>query len=205
MIYDYNYDATKYTFGTLSGIFGLDQVSISSYISTYRIFTVGTEIIDISNIVLTSKDAFNYYVVPILPIQGVIKKKALKPVFSEGTKIYDGTYYEFNLQATLSGILGLDMVGISGYTTIFESNQAGNQLIDISNFVIYGYDAFNYYVPPIQAFMGYIQAKDLVIAYTNSQQGYTGLTYTNYDVTYNNSTSPTLIDLVIQIQFKNIF
>jgi len=109
----------------------------------------------------------------------------LKPVFSEGTKIYDGTYIEFNLQATLSGILGLDMVNISGYTTIFKSNQTGYQLIDISNFIIYGPNAFNYYITSIQPFMGYIQAKDLIIAYTSSQQTYTGFSYTNYNVTYN--------------------
>jgi len=184
-IYDYNYNATNYTFGTLSGIFGLDAVSISSFIATFRNFTVGNEIIDISNIILTSNEAINYYVLPILSIEGEILQKALQPVFSKGTKIYDGTYLEFNLLATLSGILGLDTVGVNSYTTIFESNQSGYQLIDVSNFIIDGIDSFNYYIPPIQAFMGYITPKDLIISYINSQQAYTGRHYTNFNVSYN--------------------
>jgi hypothetical protein len=183
-IYDYSYDATYYTIGTLSGIFDSNDVTLS-FISTYNMFTIGNQIIDISNIILSGNDSFNYYILPKYSIEGQILQKPLELIFSKGTKIYDGTDLEFNLVVTLSGILGLDIVSISGYTTIFKTNQSGYQLIDISNFIISGINSFNYYIPPIQAYLGYIRPKGLVISYVNSQQEYTAIPYTNYNVTYN--------------------
>jgi hypothetical protein len=184
-IYDYNNIATQYTFGTLSGIFGFDNVSINSFISKYRNFRVGYHIIDISNIIITDQDSFNYYVLPILPTMGYITPKPIDISFNYGTKIYDGLFLEYNLNARIINILGNDIVTISGFTTIFQTNQSGYQLIDISNFIITGQHSYNYYVPSIQAFMGYIRPKDLIISYINSSQKYSDIPYNNYNVTYN--------------------
>ena len=184
-IYDYSTNATNYIFGSLSGIFGSDNVSISSYIGTYRQFTVGNNIIDISNLILTNSDAYNYYVLPITSISGLILQKNIDLIISNGTKIYDGSTIEYNLNISLSGILGLDIVGISGYTTVYKSKQAGYQLIDISNLILNGVNSYNYYVPDIQSYLGYIKPKNIIISYINTQQQYNGLIYNNYNIDCN--------------------
>ncbi|NBV92751.1 MAG: hypothetical protein EBR91_11390, partial [Flavobacteriia bacterium] len=125
-----------------------------------------------------------------ITISGSIYKRLLQIQFSNGTKVYDSTYLEYNLAATLSGIIGPDNVTISGYTTIFKSILSGNQLIDISNFVITGSDSFNYYFIPIQAYMGFISKRPFTIKYIPANKVYNAVTFSNYSVEYDNFIGP---------------
>ena len=184
-IYDNNNNATLNTFGTLSGILGIDTVNITSYNAYYQDYRTGKKLIDISNIIIGNSDALNYYILPILPCNGYILPKAIDISFSLVNKKYDGTKIVLNLNMSLTNILGLDIVSISSYTSLFKSNQVGYQLIDISSLIIKGIDANNYYVPPIQSYFGYIRPKNLIINYIESNQTYTGFTYNNYNVSYN--------------------
>ena len=158
-------------FGSLSGIVGLEYVTISTYLSSFRNQNAGTQIIDISYVTLFGQTS-NYYLLPVQPINSYIDYKSLVLTFTGGNKIYDSTYVCGPIQGSISGIIGLEIVTISTFISIFQSNQAGPQLIDMSSIVITGANSKNYKILPVPAFNSYINYKNLVITFTGGSKIY---------------------------------
>jgi hypothetical protein len=184
-IYDNNNIATLNIYGSLSGIIGTDSVTISSYIGFYRDYRANFQIIDISDVIITGPNAFNYYLYNVECISGFISQKALTPIYFGGTKIYDGTRLVFNLTSELTGILNLDQVTISSFTSIYQSIYRGYQFIDVSNYIITGIDSNNYYIPPINPAIGLITPKLLLVSYIPITKLYSGTIFNSYRVNYN--------------------
>ena len=69
-------------------------------------------------------------------------------------KIYDGTTITGMLTYTLSNIVNNEDITISIYKLKYKSKQTGNNLIDISNIILYGSN--NYIISPIAPIKGQI-------------------------------------------------
>jgi hypothetical protein len=183
------YDKTKYSgliYYTLSGIIGEENITISSFTSLYRIVTIGQQIIDISNIILSGPTSYNYYIMSNTPISGTIIPRVTFAIFTGGQKIYDGNNIANQLTITMSNIIINDNVQIYPYfyTSFFRNINVGYQFIDISNTFLYGQDSFNYLLSNVVPCTSYISPKQLNINFSKGNKTYDG-TNNVYDLSYN--------------------
>jgi thiamine kinase-like enzyme len=134
------YDGTNVAPITLSGFFKQDS---ATYQTSFDSIYVGYNHITISNFVNNNYYVANQPFANILPF-------TLTAAFTGVTKVYDGTLIAA-VTYTLSGIINNDNVDISSSFVIsdFESANIGTYLIDISNIILYGPLAYNYFINSI--------------------------------------------------------
>ena len=65
-----------------------ENITVSSFIGSYKSFNASNTFIDISNVILTN---YNYTVKLIQSQSAVINKRPVTVIFYNGDKIYDGT------------------------------------------------------------------------------------------------------------------
>ena len=177
-IYDSYRNAGNDIYGTLSGIIGSENVTISSFIGTFKDPNVGLVLIDISNIILKGPNSFNYSVKSVPPVLRQIYQKALIAKFTGGEKIYDSTNNTGPIYWSLSGQVSNEIITISTYVSRFKNPNFGPVLIDVSNIIL---SSLNYFVtqPP---FLSYIYKKNIIATFFGGDKKYdgtnnTGLTY----------------------------
>ena len=180
------YDGNRNVYGllySLSGILGLEQVSISSYLALYRSERAGPQIIDISFVTLYGVTAPNYYVTTIFPFMGLIYQNFLKITFYGGDKNYDSYTVPGPMTYTIEGVSEGDVITISSYIAIFRTPNVGRQIIDVSSIVLDGPMAYTYTPPKMISFYANIYPIYLKIKYFGGNKPYdathgaSGLTY----------------------------
>ena len=169
---------------TISGIVNNENIFVNNFVSQYRDYNNGSQIIDISFATLSGYLPTNYYILPINSITGQISKRPINANFYNGFKIYDKLSFVSNLSNYLTNTINLDDVFIDNYTANFITINAGLNLIDISFVTISGVDAFNYILNPIQSISGFIYPKLLDITFSDGMKTYDG-TNIVYDFSYN--------------------
>lgn len=145
-VYDGNTTATLSGTGTLVGVVGADVVSISGTPSaTFVNATVGNnKSITVSGYTLSGAQAGNYTLTQPTGITANITPKALTVTGATAQdKVYNGTNVANITGATLVGVVGLDVVTISGGGT-FASADAGTGIAVSSNLTLAGAQAANY-------------------------------------------------------------
>jgi hypothetical protein len=173
------YDSTNLTgpmTWSISGIIGNEKLTISSYLSRYKITTVGYQLIDISYTKIFGLTAKNYNILPVLSIDALISQKQLLLIFYGGSKTYDSYNNPGDdLYGTISGIINNEIITISSFIGLFQNPNAGYQLIDISNVILSGNTAFNYYIQPIQPLLRIIYLKSITLSLTGGSKIYNKL------------------------------
>jgi hypothetical protein len=90
-IYDSYRNAGSTIYGVPTNIVSGEIITVSSFIAIFKDSNVGQQIIDISNVILNGLTAFNYEILPVVSISGIINPKELIIRFNGGNKIYDST------------------------------------------------------------------------------------------------------------------
>ena len=173
------YDSTTNTtnvFYTISGIVAGEFLGITSFTSQFRNPNIGIKIIDVSNVILFGVFS-NYIVNPIFPFNSIISPKAITILFSNLNKIYDGTQniYFNTMNYKINGLAGLDIITISSLTGLYKNYLVGQTLMDISNIILSGQSANNYYIVPIQSQLAFINLRLLTIVFSGGDKIYDGL------------------------------
>jgi photosystem II stability/assembly factor-like uncharacterized protein/uncharacterized protein YjbI with pentapeptide repeats len=172
--YDSYRNANSSIIGTISGLYGLEIATISSFVAMFKDQNVGPRFIDISDIILTGPTLFNYNILPVIYIRGYINYKLLVATFIGGSKTYDGTNSNGTLIGSLSGVIGLEIINISSFTSFYQSINVGINLINIGQIVIQGLTSFNYNIIPVMPLASTIYARNLTITYLNGSKKYDG-------------------------------
>ena len=171
------YDSTRFTSPltfALSGIIGLELITISTFISFFSTPNVGLNRVDVSNLIVTGATVANYYLNPIVPHYSNINKKNLNASFEGGDKKYDSTRETPILDYSLSGIIGSEIITITSWISKFKSSRIGNQFIDISNIILVGDTVFNYFLEPVKMITAYISSIPLVATFIGGNKIYDG-------------------------------
>jgi photosystem II stability/assembly factor-like uncharacterized protein len=171
------YDGTlipNYTFnGYIDNNIIYDNVYINNnYIARFKSPNAGPQFIDISNVSLIGVDANNYYVAPVLPVNGYIYAKNITINFSDGNKIYDGVRnpgQPFNYSIIDS--IPQDNITLISYDALFRNPNVGPQFIDISNVLISGVPT-NYIIKPINPVASYIYLKNIYVIFSGGDKIY---------------------------------
>ena len=175
-IYDSYQNAGSTIVGSISGIIGLENITISSFIANFQDQNVGLWFIDISNIILSGPTVTNYFILPIVSISGLITKKSLVATFTDGSKTYDKTQTTGTVNGSISGMVANENIFITNFTTLFQNYKAGNNLIDISAISISGYLPTNYYILPVRPIVATIYQRPLTITFKNGNKIYDSTT-----------------------------
>jgi len=149
-----------------------DNIFINSFSSKYRNYTIGRQIIDISNIVLGGTSSQNYLLDPVLPINGTIFVAPLLALFTCSDKIYDATRNVNNINYVLNTVYPGDQVYLSSYNAFYFNSNAGYRRVDISNAIITGIDSYNYRLLPINSIYSNIIQRSLTINFFNGNKIY---------------------------------
>jgi hypothetical protein len=156
---------------SLSGQVGRERVNLSSFDSQFSNPNVGYNLIDFSNLVLSS----NNYTSIVVPLYANIYYKNLDITFSGGSKIYDSTRYVGpTINGIISGIENNELITISTYIAFFSTQNVGRQRIDVSNVIIDGPTVTNYLINPIVPFYSNITKLKLVATFLNGDKNYDG-------------------------------
>jgi hypothetical protein len=102
----------------------------------------------------------------------------LAPAITASSKTYDGTTATTILTQTLTGVLGGDVVSLTGGVANFNDKNVGNsKTVTGSGFSLTGASAANYHVSPTTAMTtANIAAKDLTVSATGVNKVYDGTT-----------------------------
>ncbi len=156
---------------TLTGVIGLDVVNVSGT-AVYDNANIGTgKIITANTFVLAGADAANYNLTTTsATTTGAITAKTLTLALNAVpsiTKIYDGLTTASLVAGnyTLTGVVGLDVVNVTG-TANYDTRLIGTgKTITVNAFVLSGADATNYTLSTTSATTtGAITAKALTLA-----------------------------------------
>ena len=177
-IYDSYRQAGDTIYGTLSGIIGLEDVTISNFLAFFKSQDVGTQLVDISSIVIRGATSYNYIVLSPQSLLSTIHQRGIVATFYGGQKIYDSTNYTGPVYGSLSGMVTTEILTISTYITRFHDVRVGKQLIDISNLILAGPTFYNYYVIAIPPINSYIDYKTLVATFIGGSKIYDSTYYT---------------------------
>jgi hypothetical protein len=145
-VYDATTTATISGTPTLNGVVGSDNVSISGTPSAaFADKNVGNgKTVNISGLSLTGPDAANYTLSPSLAVTANITSATLTASGATAqNKVYDGITAATITGTTLAGVLGTDVVTVSGGGT-FNTPDAGTGKPVTANLVLGGTDGGNY-------------------------------------------------------------
>jgi hypothetical protein len=176
-VYDGYRDANSNIYGIINNIVSGEIITISSFIAMFQDQNIGLRFIDISSVILSGPTLFNYNLLPVVSISGIIIQRGLNATFTGGNKIYDATRYTGPVFGSLSGIMGIENVTISTYISFFKSGLVGYQSIDISYITLQGSTAYNYFIYPIGPFKSYINYRTLIASFTGGTKIYDSLSF----------------------------
>ncbi len=175
-IYDNNNDAKFTLTYSISGMIEEDNLTISGFTATYKSRDTGEWFIDISNVVYSSM-FLDAYVFPVMkPVPGLIRPKTIYPYFVGGDKIYDSELAPGPISYTLSGIIGTQDVDISNWYPVYESPNAGYNLINFPQIMLTGFNSYNYILYNQISIIGLITAKTLVATFYGGNKIYDSYT-----------------------------
>lgn len=157
--------------GTLSGILGADDVTLSSAGATGTLAdkTIGEDkAVTVTGFSLTGSAAGNYYVVQPLGLTADITAYTLNLTGLNGDKIYDGTNLATFTQATLDAVFGGDDVSVdsSAVTATYADKNVGvDKAITLSGlFGLTGTDAANYVLNQPSSLTGTITPRAITVS-----------------------------------------
>jgi len=171
-----------------------ENIAIQSFTTRYKNNKAGSQLIDISNIIIEGYKPTNYFIIGTRPINAVISQRPTYIIFQDGNKEYDGTtipFYTFN-GYIVNSITGDNVFINSSYNARFRNPNAGPQFIDISNVSLVGSDSTNYYVTPVVPVDGYIYGKSIIINFSGGNKIYDGTRIPGQPFTY------TIVGSVVQ-------
>ena len=206
------YDKTREVYLSLSGILNEDinNIYLISYDASFNDPDIGlNKTIIYSNLTLSGTVLNNYTLPPLFgETIGNIIPKSINLILNQSTKIYDGTVNLNNLYLDLSGVIYDDYITISSYISNYRFANVGEQIIDISNIILFGNKSFNYIINNT-SYLGYIFKKILTFSYISSKITYTGLQYTDYNITttdfVNNDSITSLSGMLSYIIISNVY
>jgi len=172
--------------GYLIGIIGSDNVTINSFLALYRNYTVGYNIVDISNVILGGLQGQNYIVNlnTVLSVNSYIYRLPVNAIFNASDKIYDSTNIPYNLNYYLNPIFSNDNIYINTYNASYTNINVGYRTININNVLLGGYDSYNYILLNVPAIYTNILPKPLTINFLGGDKIYDGTTQVTSNLTY---------------------
>jgi len=169
----------------LTPLFTNDQVYLINYVGVYSNINVGNRIINITNAILAGDNSINYQLNSINPIFVNIVQRSLTINFYGGNKIYDTTTNTANIFYTISNAIQGDYVIVNSFTSRFRNPNAGIQIIDVSNVIIFNIES-NYNYNPVFPFSSIIFQKPINILFSNLNKIYDGTQNINFNfINYN--------------------
>ncbi len=134
---------------SLQGVLEGDEVTVSYTSVVFDSAEVGNTTLTISGLTLSGKDAAKYTLANnTVTANGTILARSEVTVSYNGsliTKRYDGTTAVGKLVLDVNGIAEGDDVSVT-YSAAYDSVEAGDRRVVISNIVLYGNDAYKYKV-----------------------------------------------------------
>src|SRR5439155_695568 len=124
--YDGNNSATVLT-RNLSGVIGLDAVSLTGGTATFNDKTVANgKTVTLTGASLSGANAGNYVLDSVATTTANITAKHITGSFTADNKPYDGNNSATVLTRKLSGVIGLDAGSLTGGTATFNDKNVGN-------------------------------------------------------------------------------
>jgi hypothetical protein len=173
--------------GTLSGIIGSEVVSFSGQSGVFSSKSVGNgKSIIVTGITLSGADAGNYTISNPTGLTANITPVSLTITgMTAVSKIYDGTTVATLTGGTLSGVIGSDLINISGQSGTFDSKNSGSgKAVTVISITLAGADASNYIFVNPSGLTADITLRSLLITATGVDKMYNGnssaiVTYTD--------------------------
>jgi hypothetical protein len=146
----------------LTGVFGNDNVSVSSITGTFLTKDVGTnKPIDASTSVLSGADAYDYTLVQPTGLSANITPRSLTVSATGLNKVYDGSTAAI-VTLTDNRIAG-DVLTVTSDDAFLDKNVGTSKFISVSDIVISGTDAFDYTVNTNTAASADITKANLIV------------------------------------------
>lgn len=137
----------------------------------------------LSPVSLFGPDAVNYTVVGPATTTAPITPAPLTASFTASNKVYDATTSATILTRTVTPIIGLDVVTVTGGTATFANKNVGTgKTVSATGLVLGGADGSNYAITTTNTTTADITAKTLVVTATGNNKVYDGTT--NATVTF---------------------
>ncbi|UZT81303.1 YDG domain-containing protein [Caproicibacterium sp. BJN0003] len=151
-VYDGSTNA-KGTFGSLQGIIGNDQVTVSGGNFQFEDKNVGTDkTVAVNGITLSGNDCGNYFIKGTASATANITAKELALIVSADNKSYDGTTHATGAVTVLDRIIGEDDAAFNFSKLSFQFDTADvgtDKEVTISGITLDGKDAGNYVMPEV--------------------------------------------------------
>ncbi len=113
---------------TLTGVLGADAVSLTGGTATFATANAGTgKTVTLTGATLTGAAAGNYSLTSVNTTTADITALGITGNFTAANKVYDGTTAATVLTRTLTGVLGADVVSLTGGTATFNTCKCGHR------------------------------------------------------------------------------
>ena len=173
------YDGTTTTTVTLSDNRLAGDVLTTSYTSAaFATKTVGTaKTVSVSGIAISGADAGNYTANTTASTTANITAATLTGSITANSKAYDGTTAATIATRVLSGVIGADVVSLTGGTATFANKNVGTaKTVTATGLSLTGTDAGNYTVNSTATATADITGRTLTISATGVNKAYDGTT-----------------------------
>lgn len=176
-IYDGNTSASVLT-RTLNDIVGLDDVTLDGGTAAFDNKNAGSnKTVTLSGATLTGDDSGNYVLDSVATTTANITARHITGSFTAEDKIYDGTDAATILTRTLSGVIGLDDVVLSGGTATFADKDVDiDKTVTLIGAFLDGADSGNYFLDSVATATADIKPLHITGAFTADDKVYDGTT-----------------------------
>ena len=159
----------------LTGVFGSDNVQVSSITGAYLTDGVGTNKPIVTNaFVLSGTNAADYVLVQPTGLSASITPRSLTVTAAGVNKVYDGTTAA-TVILTDNPVAG-DVLSMTSTNAFLDSNAGTNKYISVSNIAISGADAVDYTVNGSTAAIANISPATLLVTASGVNRVYDGTT-----------------------------
>ncbi|WP_172600431.1 YDG domain-containing protein [Sulfurivermis fontis] len=203
--YDGTTAATLSSLGTLAGVIGGDDVSVSGTASaSFADKNAGTgKTVTVSGLALTGTDAGNYTLGSGATTTASILPKALTASYTAYSKTYDGTTAA-TVTATSNDIVAGDVVNITASGSFADKNAAEDKVVTITGGALSGADAGNYTLQNTTGTnMADITRKVLTASYSASNKVYDGTTAATVSATSGDIVTGDTVDITASGAFAD--
>ncbi len=163
---------------SLSGVLGSDVVSLTVGGATFSDKNVGTnKVVTATGLALNGADAGNYTVNSTATATASITPLAITGSITAEDKVYDGTTTATITSGSLSGVLGSDVVSLTGGTATFADKNVGtDKPVTATGLTLTGADAANYTVNSTATTTANITPAPLTVTAVGQNKVYDGTT-----------------------------
>src|SRR5438067_10386471 len=173
--YDGNNSATVLT-RSLSGVIGLENVTLTGGTATFGDKTVANgKTVTLTGASLSGLDAGNYVLDSVATTTANITALHITGSFTASNKPYDGNNSATVLTRSLSGVIGLENVTLTGGTATFgDKTVANGKTVTLTGASLSGLDAGNYVLDSVATTTANITALHITGSFTASNKPYDG-------------------------------